>query len=289
MTLLSSAGRPVPANTTVSAAPGSQLTFFVGPPPAITPEAPEMFVPLAQPQVRLSKKGSLVTSSQDVAQAFGKKHQHVLRDIRTLQASLAGIGEDRLLFHDHTYEDANGQRRPEIVMVEDGFMLLVMGYSGDTALRVKLAYIAEFNRMRAKLSKPAPAPNASDVARLESYTDPVQQRYCARSVAAELMGMGGRTAIIKHHREVMQVLVQQRPSAWKRQLVQQGYKVKSLSGRDLLRRFAPHKAAAAAVIDDAVRSGRTLEQVQQTGLPQLLTGTFNSLLALNLRLADLPE
>lgn len=47
----------------------------------------------------------------------------------------------------------NSERQKEFFIVYfDGFILLVMGYTGKKALQVKLAYIAAFNAMRDELA-----------------------------------------------------------------------------------------------------------------------------------------
>ena len=50
-------------------------------------------------------------------------------------------------------------------MTRDGFTLLAMGFTGAKALQFKLAYIAAFNEMEAKLKSSTPAlPNFADPA-----------------------------------------------------------------------------------------------------------------------------
>lgn len=92
-----------------------------------------------------------VTDSLTVAETFGKRHDHVLRDIKELECSpefsLSNFGES-------TYTAGNGQTYPKYLITQDGFSFLVMGYTGKEAARFKEMYIAEFNRMRDELNKP---------------------------------------------------------------------------------------------------------------------------------------
>jgi len=86
------------------------------------------------------------TTSLKIAECFEKNHFHVMRDIQSLieqcpkdfTASNFGLSE---------YTDSTGRKLP----IFDGFILLVMGYTGKKALQMKLAYIEAFNAMRTKL------------------------------------------------------------------------------------------------------------------------------------------
>jgi len=45
-------------------------------------------------------------------------------------------------------ELSNGKPEPFYTMTYDGFVLLVMGYTGKQAMQIKVAYINAFNKMR---------------------------------------------------------------------------------------------------------------------------------------------
>ena len=87
-------------------------------------------------------------TSLDVAETFGKEHKNVLRDIRGL-----GCSEEfnRLNFEPITYTDAMNRKQEAVVMTRDGFTLLVMGYTGELAMKFKEGYIKQFNAMEAAL------------------------------------------------------------------------------------------------------------------------------------------
>jgi Rha family phage regulatory protein len=95
----------------------------------------------------------LTTTSLHVAAAFGKRHDHVLRDIRALMAELPD--EDRLPNFGETVEmrlnPSGGALIPSAVFTisRDGFTLLAMSFTGKKALAFKLAYIKAFNAMAA--------------------------------------------------------------------------------------------------------------------------------------------
>ena len=90
--------------------------------------------------------GRPATTSRDVAAYFGKRHDDVIKSIRNLQANCPEIFNARN-FAEVEYKDEKGESRPMFILHRDGFMLLVMGYTGKRALGIKLAYIDAFNRL----------------------------------------------------------------------------------------------------------------------------------------------
>jgi len=112
----------------------------------------------ARPELSIHN-GIVTTTSVQVAQFFGKRHDNVLRAIRVLIREMAS--DDRLLNFEETVdvrENPSGGApisMPAYRMDREGFMLLAMGFTGKEALRWKLAFIAAFNRMEAELQKPA--------------------------------------------------------------------------------------------------------------------------------------
>ncbi|WP_341538063.1 Rha family transcriptional regulator [Sodalis glossinidius] len=62
------------------------------------------------------------------------------------------------------YVDAKGEKRPMFEMTKDGFVFIVMGFTGKKAAAFKEAYIAEFNRMEPELySIPKYKPQATEL------------------------------------------------------------------------------------------------------------------------------
>lgn len=102
---------------------------------------------LAAPKVTIHN-GQAVTTSLDVADYFGKLHKNVIQKIESIDCSEEF---NRLNFQPVDYTDAKGEKRPMYTMTKDGFVFLVMGFTGKKAAAFKEAYIAEFNRMEAEL------------------------------------------------------------------------------------------------------------------------------------------
>lgn len=105
--------------------------------------------------------GQLVTDSRTVAAHFGKRHDHVIRDIDTLVRGLPKNGDTQRMFYKTTYvNEQNGQTYPMYLMNRDGFSLLVMGFTGQKALEWKLKFLAAFNEMDKMLhAVPKVSPN----------------------------------------------------------------------------------------------------------------------------------
>lgn len=96
--------------------------------------------------------GHATTTSLQVAEYFGKRHDHVLRDIRNLECSPEFY---RLNFGEVMHEYINGkggvQTAPAYRLTKDGFVFLAMGFTGKEAARFKEAYITAFNDMERQL------------------------------------------------------------------------------------------------------------------------------------------
>lgn len=94
------------------------------------------------------RKGQPFCSSRQVAEAFNKRHDAVLRDIRELDCSET-FRLHNFVETSQTVAMPNGGKRrdPISLMTKDGFMFLVMGYRGKKAAVIKETYIANFNAM----------------------------------------------------------------------------------------------------------------------------------------------
>ena len=105
--------------------------------------------------------GQPATTSLAIAEHFGKRHCDVLRDIRKLMDELPeDLRERNFAFTFRTVAGPNNSQRQEefFTVFFDGFILLVMGYTGKRALQIKLVYIAAFNTMREQLAGRTEAP-----------------------------------------------------------------------------------------------------------------------------------
>ena len=96
----------------------------------------------------VNKEEVTVVTSLDIAETFGKEHKHVLRDVRSLECSEEFRQSNFGLTY---YFDTQNKKQPMYYITRDGFTLLVMGYTGEKAMRFKEAYIRQFNAMEKAL------------------------------------------------------------------------------------------------------------------------------------------
>lgn len=88
------------------------------------------------------------TTSLKVADIFNKQHKDVLRKFESLDCS-SDFTERNFTLSE--YLDSTGRKLPMYEMTKDGFMFLVMGFTGAAAAKIKEAYINTFNQMAAML------------------------------------------------------------------------------------------------------------------------------------------
>lgn len=121
------------------------------------------------------KNNQVVVNSRDVAEHFGKRRDHVLRDIEELiRKDPPKIGE---MFHRVETPDSYGRMQKSYYMNRDGFSLLVMGFTGKEAIEWKLKYIEAFNEMEKKLKNPLALPNFSNPAEAaRAWADQFEKR-----------------------------------------------------------------------------------------------------------------
>lgn len=96
--------------------------------------------------------GRPAVTSLEVAKFFNKRHDNIVRDIRSIMGNYPE-NFTALNFEVSNYLDETGRSLPMYIIYRDGFMLLVMGYTGKKALAIKLAYIEAFNAMEEELTR----------------------------------------------------------------------------------------------------------------------------------------
>ncbi|MGL9720055.1 Rha family transcriptional regulator [Symbiopectobacterium sp.] len=106
---------------------------------------------LSTPKVTIHN-GKAITTTEDVALYFEKQHHHVVQKLESLDCSpeftirnFSRMVKDKAIGSGATREVVYYE------MTKDGFVFLVMGFTGKKAAAFKEAYIAEFNRMEERL------------------------------------------------------------------------------------------------------------------------------------------
>lgn len=107
-------------------------------------------------QLVFIESNRVVTDSLTVAEVFGKRHDHVLRDIEVQIEKLHEAGEHEfslLNFGESTYTNERGREYKRFLLTEEAFTLVAMSYTTPEAMKMKVRFIEEFKRMRAELEK----------------------------------------------------------------------------------------------------------------------------------------
>ena len=102
-----------------------------------------------------AQNDDIKTTSLLVAEKFGKTHAHVLRDIEKIITQVSDLfyKTNFGLIENETILAASGGVRKDkgYELTKDGFIMVVMSYTGAKAFAIKEAYINAFNLMHTKL------------------------------------------------------------------------------------------------------------------------------------------
>ena len=85
------------------------------------------------------------TTSRKIATKFKKEHKYVLKRINKILEKDDNFNE--VNFAPVEYIDKKGEKRTEYNMTFEGFMLVVMGFTGEKALEIKKTFITMFRQM----------------------------------------------------------------------------------------------------------------------------------------------
>lgn len=106
-------------------------------------------IPKDEYGIFVDKHDTARVDSLFVADFFEKEHKNVVRDIEKIIEPKSGLSEEfnRLNFERISYTDSRGRKQKAYAMTRDGFTMLVMGYTGQKAMKFKELYIKRFNEM----------------------------------------------------------------------------------------------------------------------------------------------
>ena len=103
------------------------------------------------------KGEQIFCTSLDIARVFEKRHDHILRDIEKTLSMMRNLGylEQLSNFGESFYEQQLGygaKRNNKLYTLNrDAFSLVAMGFTGEKALKWKIAFINAFNAMEKEL------------------------------------------------------------------------------------------------------------------------------------------
>ncbi|HDW3944168.1 TPA: Rha family transcriptional regulator [Escherichia coli] len=135
-----------------------------------------------------AKNGEVVTISRKIAKYFGKRHGDVLRKIEQVKADCSREFSQRN-FASADYIDEQGKVRPMYSLTKDGWIMVVMGFTGKAAAAIKESYIAAFNWMAEQLS------------RRMAIGEEMQHRYAIKETRSKLKGTIGSRLMNERKKE----------------------------------------------------------------------------------------
>lgn len=99
----------------------------------------------------------VVTDSIKISQMFGKRHDHVMRDIEIQIEKLIEAGEQQwgiTNFGETQYQHSqNKQWYEKYNLTEDAFAIVAMSYITPEAMKMKIKFLNEFKRMKEYIQK----------------------------------------------------------------------------------------------------------------------------------------
>lgn len=132
--------------------------------------------------------GKVITTSLKVAAYFCKAHKNVLRAIKRLESECSPEFS-RLNFEPVEYLDKKGEMRLMYNITKDGWMMLVMGFTGKSAVAIKESYICGFNWMAEQLS------------RRMAIGEELQHRFAIKETRSKLKGTIGSSLMNERKKE----------------------------------------------------------------------------------------
>lgn len=205
-----------------------------------------------------TKKGNPATDSLRVAVGFKKRHGDVLRAINKLECSDEFRQRN---FASATYEDEQGKQRPSVIMSEDGFSLLTMGFTGKRAAQFKEGYIADFNRMKERLRS---IEDDAPLVNLLEHTQREVQVANSKSINHHQYLIGGVNSVVAYNRANCVAHTGKRPNVIVKEAKEAGmhYKLRT-SAKEVLRHTQPATACAMSLADQMVRVGAGRVTIEQ--------------------------
>lgn len=135
-----------------------------------------------------AKGGEVITNSLKVSQYFGKRHGDVLRKIDQVKSDCS-LDFSQRNFASAEYIDEQGKVRRMESLTKDGWIMVVMGFTGKAAATIKESFISAFNWMAEQLS------------RRMAIGEEMQHRYAIKETRSKLKGTIGSRLMNERKKE----------------------------------------------------------------------------------------
>lgn len=113
----------------------------------------------------IHKNGVDVIDSREVAEAIGKQHAHLMRDIHNYVDILGKSTESNFglsdFFIPSTYTDSTGRTLPCYLLTKKGCDMVANKMTGEKGVLFTAAYVTAFEKMREAVPSPAMIPGLS--------------------------------------------------------------------------------------------------------------------------------
>lgn len=113
----------------------------------------------------IHKNGVDVIDSREVAEAIGKEHRHLIRDIRNYAGVIENSTEPNFglsdFFIPSTYTDSTGRTLPCYLLTKKGCDMVANKMTGEKGVLFTAAYVTAFEKMRETVTSPTMIPGLS--------------------------------------------------------------------------------------------------------------------------------
>ncbi len=113
----------------------------------------------------IHKNGVDVIDSREVAEAIGKEHRHLIRDIRNYAEVIENSTEPNFglsdFFIPSTYTDSTGRTLPCYLLTKKGCDMVANKMTGEKGVLFTAAYVTAFEKMRETVNSPTMIPGLS--------------------------------------------------------------------------------------------------------------------------------
>ena len=110
----------------------------------------------------IDRSGVDVVDSREVAEAIGKQHAHLMRDIKNYCDILDKSSESKIgladFFIPSTYIDAQDKERPCYLLTKKGCDMVANKMTGEKGVIFTAMYVSAFEKMRERMAKPMTMP-----------------------------------------------------------------------------------------------------------------------------------